>query len=252
MIQGLAVTDTIERGVLLIAHPMLQGNVFGRSVILITEYSEETGAVGVIVNKPTAHTVKAVLQGVKPAFVERNLNYGGPCNGVNVLYKVTAHGEGPVNAWDAEVAGIARPEDELLVAGGKTERLFLTDYDQASSRTTEAESTPAVEVGAEVEAADAEVAEKNILRVMHGSCVWEKSQLECELLEGSWIAVQGPTDAQTEDGHSGMSVVDALFAVDVDTSPDDNTWKVMLRSLPDDELRGFANHPADECVRTHD
>jgi hypothetical protein len=145
------------------------------------------------------------------------------------------------------------------VGGGKSERLYFTDYDVASSRTKEessSSSTPAAseEVCVEAEAeVDAEVAEQNILRVVHGSCVWEKSQLECELLEGSWIAVRGSTEAADYTGDSDtMSVVDALFSVDVDTSPDDNTWKVMLKSLPDDELQGFALHPADECVRTQD
>lgn len=49
-------------GQLLIADPSLQGSQFQQSVVLITEYSPETGAKGIILNHPTDKTLGDIVQ----------------------------------------------------------------------------------------------------------------------------------------------------------------------------------------------
>jgi putative transcriptional regulator len=51
------------KGKLLLADPSLRGGIFHKSVVLLADYSQEDGAMGLILNQPAGHTVGDLLKG---------------------------------------------------------------------------------------------------------------------------------------------------------------------------------------------
>jgi putative transcriptional regulator len=75
-------TSTYQ-GRLLLGAPDLQDPNFFRSVVLLVDHSE-SGALGVILNRPTDTTLTRVWQEVsdEPCLREAFLHHGGPCEGL--------------------------------------------------------------------------------------------------------------------------------------------------------------------------
>ena len=75
------------QGRLLFASPTLHGDIFDRSVILLSEHSPKDGAFGLILNRPTGQVVGDVLK--DPLFHPlRNIgvHHGGPVGQNNLFF----------------------------------------------------------------------------------------------------------------------------------------------------------------------
>jgi putative transcriptional regulator len=60
--KDLALVDGLEPGKYLVAHPLLFQPVLWRSIILLCQYTESGGALGVVTNRPTGKTLGDVLE----------------------------------------------------------------------------------------------------------------------------------------------------------------------------------------------
>lgn len=76
-------TQTIQKGTILIARPSLMTDVFHRSVILITDHTEEGGSIGFILNKSLQLPVKDFLREVN---CQDAVYKGGPVDQENIFY----------------------------------------------------------------------------------------------------------------------------------------------------------------------
>ena len=156
------------RGQLLVATPALQEPTFSRSVILLLEHSPGEGALGVVVNRPTAVAVADVVGAVADLATDPAVLFEG----------------GPVSQTTAIGLGAAAPGalDEAEPPEGiapVTPPLVTVDLDH----------DPAMLA-----------ATLRTLRVFAGYAGWSPGQLEGEVAEGSWYVVDAlPGDAFTAD-----------------------------------------------------
>lgn len=134
-------------GKLLIAHPLLNDGFFNRSVVYISQYSDE-GVVGFVLNFKTQFK----LRDVRPQVQNGNLPIydGGPV-AKNQLFFLHTLGEKLTDALPVE--------DHLFLGGDFNELLHLIDHENVS--------------------------EKDV-RFFVGYSGWEKEQLENEIEKGSW------------------------------------------------------------------
>jgi putative transcriptional regulator len=135
------------RGKLLIASPSLVDPNFHRTVVLLTEHTDE-GAMGVVLNRPSETTVKeAVPELVEIAGLDEPVFVGGPVQSLAIVV----------------LAEFSDP--------GAAAALVVGDVGLVSAE-TETEALPAAVRRA---------------RVYAGYAGWGPSQLELELAEMSWI-----------------------------------------------------------------
>jgi putative transcriptional regulator len=140
------------RGKLLLAGPVLKDPNFDRSVVLITEHTEE-GAMGLVLNRPSTASLADAVPDLSWIADPSELVYvGGPVapNGVIVLAE-----------WDDPGRAVVLIEDDLGFVPG------------------DAEDT------------DALAAAVRRVRVYAGHAGWGPGQLEGELEEEAWI-VESP------------------------------------------------------------
>ncbi len=80
----------LETGKILISSPFMEDSLFGRSIILITDISDDNGAIGLILNKPT----EILLEDVTEDFPIKDmpLYAGGPVQG-NTLFILHSYGD---------------------------------------------------------------------------------------------------------------------------------------------------------------
>ncbi|MGZ4591526.1 MAG: YqgE/AlgH family protein [Actinomycetes bacterium] len=142
-------------GRLLVATPALGDPNFARTVVLILDH-DESGALGVVVNRPTTVPVEEVLPSWQPFTTAPGVLFqGGPVALDSALGLAVLPGQG-----DDEPLGWRRVVDGL----------GLVDLDVP----------PEVLAG---EMAD--------LRIFAGYAGWGTGQLEAELEEGAWYVVNG-------------------------------------------------------------
>ena len=146
------VSSTFHTGRLLVATPAVEGEVFGRSVVLILHHDDD-GAQGVVLNKPLTAEVDSVLPGWQRVVTAPPVLFqGGPVSTSSALGLVTVPGDEP---------------EPLAV-----KRLFgsigIVDLDVP---------TPVVE------------AELAGLRIFAGYAGWDAGQLEAEISRGDWYVV---------------------------------------------------------------
>lgn len=151
-------------GRLLVAAPALGDPNFSRAVVLVLDH-DESGALGVVVNRPTAVPVAEVLPSWQPFTTEPGVLFqGGPVALDSALGLAVLPGQG-----DDEPLGWRRVVDGL----------GLVDLD------------------APPEVIAAEMAD---LRIFAGYAGWGTGQLEGELAEGSWYVVaSNPRDAFSDE-----------------------------------------------------
>ena len=150
-------TMELGKGIFLIAAPSLRDPNFRQTVVLLCEHGPE-GALGVIVNRPTAMSISEALPQVPIIEGARHVLYaGGPVqtNQVMLLYRGTELPENAHHVFD----GVCLGGDIGLV-----ERILT------------------------------ETASKEAFRAYLGYAGWGPGQLENEMKTGSWITI--PADPQ--------------------------------------------------------
>jgi putative transcriptional regulator len=146
------VSQPFHTGRLLVATPSIEGDVFGRSVVLLLHH-DEAGAQGVVLNKPLTADVDSVLPGWQRVVTAPPVLFqGGPVSTSSALGLVTVPGDEP------EPLGVKR----LFGSIG------LVDLDVP---------TPVV------------AAELAGMRIFAGYSGWEAGQLEGEIRRGDWYVV---------------------------------------------------------------
>jgi putative transcriptional regulator len=147
-------------GQLLVASPTLADPNFRRTVILIGAHSEE-GAMGVVLNRPSAVTVGEAVPQLEPAVdVQETVFVGGPVQPSSIVFLA--------EFLDPEPAG-------LLVLGRIGFPAPETDIDELAEATARH-------------------------RVFAGYAGWGEGQLDSELDNGDWIAHPArPEDVFTDD-----------------------------------------------------
>lgn len=156
-------TTDLQAGALLVATPAIEGDVFGRAVILMLHY-DDNGAHGLVLNKPMGAAVDAVLPGWQAVTTAPQVVFRG----------------GPVQL-DSALGLVAVPGDAPDPLGVK--RLFgsigLVDLD-----------APTAVVAAELGG----------MRVFAGYSGWTGGQLENEIARGDWYVLEHePRDPFTDD-----------------------------------------------------
>lgn len=154
-------------GRLLVATPELGDGTFDRSVVLLLDH-DESGALGVVINRPTPVDVADVLPTWHQLASEPGVLFqGGPVALDSALGLAVV----PHTDDDAEPLGWRR------VVG----RLGLVDLD-----------TPPEVLGAEV----------SRLRIFAGYAGWGAGQLEDELVHGAWYVVPADPGGSFDDAFS--------------------------------------------------
>jgi putative transcriptional regulator len=150
------------RGNLLVATPALVEPTFSRTVILLLEHSAADGALGVVVNRPTAAPLSDVVPAVEELATEpRVLFDGGPVSRTTAIALGTLDSGAVTPGAPAE--GWSPVEPPLVTVD--------LDYDPALL-----------------------AAALRSLRVFAGYAGWSPGQLEGEIAEGSWYVVEALPD----------------------------------------------------------
>ncbi len=148
------VRNDYSTGKLLVATPRTVGEIFGRSVVLVLQH-DEGGAQGVVLNRPLAAPVSAVLPDWQPYVTDPPTVFqGGPVAMDSALGLVTVPGD-----KQEEPMGVR------LLFGG----IGIVDLD-----------VPPVVVMPEVAG----------LRIFAGYAGWSAGQLEHEIRDGGWYVVE--------------------------------------------------------------
>jgi putative transcriptional regulator len=153
----------LRPGVLLVATPQLIDPNFSESVVLLLD-ADENGALGVVLNRPSAVPVAEVLEAWADVVAEPEVLFRG----------------GPVSTEGALAVGRLRVSDDAPVGfRGVVDDLGVIDLD-----------TP-------VELVDGSL---DGLRIYAGYAGWGAGQLEGEIEEGSWYVVpSAPPDCFRDD-----------------------------------------------------
>jgi putative transcriptional regulator len=135
-------------GKLLIAHPLLNDGFFNRSVVYITQYSDES-VVGFVLNFKTQFKLRDVRPQVQNGYLP--IYEGGPV-AKNQLFFIHKLGEKLPNSHHIK--------DDIYFGGDFNELLYLVDHENVS---------------------------EDDLRFFVGYSGWDKEQLDNELNTGSWF-----------------------------------------------------------------
>ena len=152
----------LRAGMLLVATPALLDPNFADTVVLLLDV-DENGALGVVLNRPTAVPVAEVLADWRDVVAEPEVLFHG----------------GPVSTEGALAVALLRGPDDVPVGFRQVEgNLGLVDLD-----------TPVELVDGSLEG----------LRIFAGYAGWGAEQLVDEIEEGSWYVVPGqaPTCSAT-------------------------------------------------------
>ena len=139
----------MHAGRLLVANPTLRDPNFSRTVVLLCEHGDD-GSMGVIVNRPTEHTLTEAITGM-PQDATQRLYWGGPVQQQMVLALHRDAHDAPNTAPVADGMALGTDHDALI-------HLLQTLPDP----------------------------ERHI-RVYSGYAGWAAGQLEAEMQQHSWI-----------------------------------------------------------------
>lgn len=139
---------------LLIAMPALADPNFQRSVVLLSHYNDRDGAFGFVINRPTEHTIGAVLKlsvgDIDERYSTTQLWYGGPVE--------------PERVWIIYDGVKTATESELALGNG----LAISSH-------------------CELLLAQNAAAGLDKFRVLHGYAGWATRQLEQEIAASFWL-----------------------------------------------------------------
>lgn len=144
-------TKVARQGRILISEPFLNDTYFRRSVVLLTEHSEE-GSVGFVLNKPVELTISDVLKDFPE--IDASISIGGPVNTNTVHY---IHTLGDLIPKSVKVL-------KNLYWGG--------DFETIKGLITQGR------IG------------RNDIRFFLGYAGWSPKQLENELSENAWVVAE--------------------------------------------------------------
>lgn len=145
-------TTEVRAGMLLVATPALLDPNFADTVVLILD-ADENGALGVVLNRPSAVPVSAVLADWGDVVAEPGVLFQG----------------GPVSTEGALAVAVLRAPDDVPVGFREVDgRLGIIDLD-----------TPLELLAGSLDG----------LRIFAGYAGWGAAQLEDEIAEGSWYVV---------------------------------------------------------------
>jgi putative transcriptional regulator len=152
--------DESLAGQLLLASPALRDPNFERSVVLIGVHSDE-GAMGVVLNRPSAVTVAEAAPQLEEAVQESDRVYvGGPVQPSSIVFLAEFLDPSPAGLLVLGRIGFPAPDAEIEELSRATERV----------------------------------------RVFAGFAGWGEGQLEAEVEEGDWIAQAAlPEDVFSEE-----------------------------------------------------
>lgn len=123
-------TQSLEKGIFLVATPALRDPNFRQTVVLLCEHGAE-GALGVVVNRPTAMSISEALPQMPVLEGQQHLLYsGGPVqpNHVLILYRVMQEPTGSHHVFDGVyLGGDMNALERVLVtpSGSETFRAFM-------------------------------------------------------------------------------------------------------------------------------
>jgi putative transcriptional regulator len=152
-----------KQGMVLISEPFLNDTYFKRSVVLLTEHSEE-GSVGFVLNKPVDLAVNDVLSDFPE--VESGISIGGPVNTNTIHY---------IHTLGKKIPNSVKVLEQLYWGG---------DFDAVKDLLIQG------------------TIQSNQIRFFLGYAGWSPKQLENELSENAWLVsemkaehiMQGPDD----------------------------------------------------------
>lgn len=152
-------TNELGKGVILVSHPLLNGPLY-RSVILMLEHGEN-GSYGVVINKPTSHTVKGAVVNLPTELLKRfgdaPVLFGGPVRRMQYLHSMPSCG-------GSTVPYCSRP---MFAGGSITKALSLVRRNK--------------QLGSN-------------FKFFVGCCTWEANQLQDEIDRGVWLTLKAPSD----------------------------------------------------------
>lgn len=188
-------STSLASGVLLLAHPMLQGPLH-RSVILLLEHNSK-GSYGVVINNMTGHSVKSSIKNLPENIINtfgyNPVAFGGMVRRLTYLHDVPQVG-------GTEIPTCKRP----LFAGGEIlKALAFVKEERAKEKAAAvaAISDPLISQGVDDSStgSDREVVKTvnpaaERFRFFVGCCLWEGGNLEKELKSGYWIPTHSEPD----------------------------------------------------------
>jgi putative transcriptional regulator len=123
-------TPALAKGMFLVATPALRDPNFRQTVVLLCEHGPE-GALGVVVNRPTAMSISEALPQMPVLEGQRHLLFsGGPVqpNHVLILYRMVQEPTGSHHVFDGVyLGGDMKAVEEVLAkpAGAETFRAYM-------------------------------------------------------------------------------------------------------------------------------
>ena len=182
-----SLAPALSSGVLLLAHPMLQGPLH-RSVILLLEHNSK-GSYGVVINHRTGHSIRSSVknlpENILETFGHRSVAFGGMVRRLTYLHDVP------------QVGGISIPTcKQPLYAGGEIlKALTFVKEARAAAIATSASNADSDNVSSSdcyEDSLENDPTERFTFFV--GCCLWEGGNLEKELASGYWIPTYSRPD----------------------------------------------------------
>ena len=140
-----------KKGRILVSEPFLSDTYFRRSVVLLTEHSEE-GSVGFVLNKPVELTVSSILKDFPE--IDASVSIGGPVNTNTVHY---------IHTLGNLIPNSVRVMKNLYWGG---------DFDTIKDLITKGKI------------------KKDSIRFFLGYAGWSPNQLANELSENAWVVTE--------------------------------------------------------------
>lgn len=163
--------QALGAGMLLAAHPMLEG-AFHRTVVLLLQHGA-SGSYGLVLNRPSPHTVSSAVRNLPADFMSAfgavKVRIGGPMRRMQVIHRVPEMGGSPLpvmtSSTSSEVQGDGEEEGEGVLYAG-------------------------INIKAAVPYMKQHPADGRLLAYFVGCALWGPGQLQEELAQGTWIVAQ--------------------------------------------------------------
>ncbi|RYG60149.1 YqgE/AlgH family protein [archaeon] len=150
----------VEAGKLLIAHPMLSGGLH-RTIVLVLSH-DERGSYGVVVNRPTEHSLSFAVKNLPTDFQrhfgKQRVHFGGSIRRLQFLHSLP------------DCGGVRIPHSKRDLFAGASVSSILS---RIKHKPQDAKQ----------------------VRVFVGCCCWEPRQLQREIEQGYWLVASADVDS---------------------------------------------------------